>query len=50
VELDTAVARNVVQEAETAIMQQQEHMGIVEKGHWTTTKPEITFEEVLNTI
>jgi hypothetical protein len=31
-------------------MQEQEHMGKVEKGQSTTTKPEITFEEVLNAI
>jgi hypothetical protein len=32
------------------MMQEQEHMGKVEKGQSTTTKPEITFEEVLNAI
>ena len=45
---EAAVARKRVQVAETAIMQEQEHMGNVEKGWSTTTKPEITFEEMLN--
>jgi len=31
-------------------MQEQEHMGNVEKGRSTTTKPGITFEEMLNAI
>jgi len=50
VERETAVARQRVQDAETAIMQEQEHMGNVEQGRSTTTKPEITFEEMLNAI
>ena len=39
-----------VQDAETAMMQQQEHIGNVEKGRSTTTRPEITPEEMLNAI
>jgi len=50
VERETAVARKRVQDAETAMMQEQEHMENVEKGRLTTTKPEITFEEMLNAI
>jgi len=50
VERETAVARQPVQDAETVIMQEQEHMGNVENGRSTTTKPEITFEEMLNAI
>ena len=40
VELETAVARKRVQDAETAMMQEQEHMENVEKGRSTTIKPE----------
>ena len=50
VERQTAVARKRVQDAKTAMMQEQEHMENVEKGRSTTTKPEITFEEMLNAI
>ena len=50
VERETAVARKRVQDAKTAMMQEQEHMENVEKGRSTTTKPEITFEEMLNAI
>jgi len=50
VERETAVARKRVQDAQTAMMQEQEHMVNVEKGRSTTTKPEITFEEMLNAI
>jgi len=49
-ERESAVARMRVQDAETAIMQKQEHMENVEKGRLTTTKPEITFGEMLNAI
>jgi len=49
-ERETAVARQRVQDAETAIMQEQEHMGDVEMGRSTTTRPEMTFEEMLNAI
>jgi len=44
------VARNQVEEAETAIQQVQEAMRNVENAGLTTTKPEITFEEILNAI
>jgi len=50
VERETTVARKRVQDAETAMMQEQDHMGHVEKGRWTTTKPEVTFEKMLDTI
>jgi hypothetical protein len=32
------------------MIQEQEHMVNVEKGRSTTTRPEITFEEILNAI
>jgi len=47
---ETAVARKRVQDAETPIMQQQEHMRNVEKVRSTTTKSETTFQEMLNAI
>jgi len=50
VEPQTAVARQRVQDAETVILQEQEQMGNVEKGPSTTTKPEITFAEMLSAI
>jgi len=50
VERETAVARKRVQDAKTTMMQEQEHMENVEKGQSTTTKPQITFEEILNAI
>jgi len=50
VERETAVARQPVQDAETAIIQEQEHMGNVGTGRSTTTQPEISFEEMLNAI
>jgi len=50
VDRETAVARKQVQDAETAIMQVQEHMWNVKKAWSTTTKPETTFEEMLNAI
>jgi hypothetical protein len=43
-ERETVVATKRVQDAETAMMQQEEHMGNVKKGRLTTTNPEITFE------
>ena len=49
-EPQTAVARQRVQDAETVILQEQEQMGNVEKGPSTTTKPEITFAEMLSAI
>jgi len=50
VERETAVVRQRVQDAETAMMQEQEHMGNVEKGQSITRNPDITFEEILNAI
>jgi hypothetical protein len=50
VERESAVARKRVQDAKTAMMQEQEHMENVEKGRSATTKSEITFEEMLNAI
>jgi len=47
---ETAVARKRVQDAETAIMQQQKHMTNVEKARSTTTKPETTCDEMSNAI
>ena len=42
------MARKLVQDAKTAMMQEQEHLGNVEKGRSTITKPEITFDVMLN--
>jgi len=50
VEGETAVARKRVEDAETAIKQRQGDMRNAEKAGLTTTKPEITFEEMLNAI
>ena len=47
---ETAVVRKRVQDTETVIMQEQEHLRNVEKARSTTTKPETTFEEMLNAI
>jgi hypothetical protein len=47
---ETAVATQRVQDGAAAMMQEQEHMGNVEMGQLTTTKPEISFEEMLNAI
>jgi len=47
---DSAEARERVQDAETAIMQEQEHMRNVEKGRSTTVKPETPFQAMLNAI
>jgi hypothetical protein len=47
---ETTVARQRVQDAETAMMQEQEHIGNVETGRSTTTKLEIAFEKMLNAI
>jgi hypothetical protein len=49
-EQETAVATKQVQDAETVMMQDEEHTENVEKGRSTTTKPEITFEGMLNAI
>jgi len=48
VDWQTPVARKRVQHAETAIMQEQEPMRNVEQARSTTTKPDTTFEEILN--
>jgi hypothetical protein len=50
VERVTPVGRKRVEEGETAMMQEQERMENVEKARSTTTKPEISFEEMLNAI
>jgi len=50
VDRETAVAEKRVQDAETAIMEEQEHIRNVEKAQSTTTKPETTFEEMLHAI
>jgi len=49
-ERETAVARQRVEGAETAINQAQEEMRNAENTGFTTTKPEPTFEEMLNAI
>jgi len=50
VERETPVTRKRVQDAETAMMHEQEQMGIVVTGRSTTTKPEISFDQMLNAI
>jgi len=50
VETETAVARKLVEDAETAIEREQHDMRNAEQAGLTTTKPETTFQEVLNTI
>jgi len=50
VEWETDVARKRVEDAERAIKQKQDDMRNAEKAGLTTTKPEITFEEMLNAI
>jgi len=50
VERETAVARKRVQDAETAIIQEQHDITNDEKVGLTTTKPERTFQEMLNAI
>jgi len=47
---ETVRARQQVQNAETATIQQQDHMMNVEKARWTTTKPETSFDKMLNAI
>ena len=49
-ERETAVARKWVQDAETAIKQELNHMTTVENVGATTRKPETTFEEMLYAI
>jgi len=48
VDRESTVARKQVQDIETAIMPEQEHMRNIEKAQSTTTKPETTFQEMLN--
>jgi len=50
VERVTAVARKQVEDAEAAINQGQDDMRNDENAGLTTTKPETTFEEMLNAI
>jgi len=50
VDRETAVARKRVQDAEAASMQEQEDMRNVDNAWSTTSKPETTFGEMLNTI
>ena len=50
VDRETSEARKLVHDADTAIMQEQDHMGNVEKAQSTTTRPETTLEEMLNAI
>jgi len=50
VDRETAVARKGVQDAETAIMQEQEHMTNVEKVRSTTPKPWTSFQGMLDAI
>ena len=47
---ETAVAREWIQDAETAIMEEQENMRNVKYIRSTTTKTETTFEEMLNAV
>ena len=49
-ERETALARKRVEDAETAIKQEQDHMRNAEKAGLKTTKPETTFQEMLNAI
>ena len=50
VDRETAVARKLVKDAETATEQVQDDMWNAENAGLTTTKPEPTFEEMLNGI
>jgi len=50
VERETAVAGKRVEDAETAINKEQDDMRNAEMAGLTTTKPETTFEEMLNAI
>ena len=49
-EIETAVARNRVGDAETAVKQEQDDLRNTENVGLTTTKPETTFEEMSNAI
>ena len=50
VEWETAVARKRVKDTQTTIQPVQDDMRNAEKAGLTTTKPETTFEEMLNAI
>jgi len=50
VEREPSVAGKQVEDAETAIQQQQDDMRNAEKAGLTTTKPETTFVEMSNAI
>jgi hypothetical protein len=50
VERETAVARKLVQDAETAIMQELNDITTAESAGMTTRKAETMIEEMLNTI
>jgi len=50
VQRETAVARKRVEDAETPIKQAQEEIRNAENAGLTTTKPETTYEEMLNAI
>jgi hypothetical protein len=50
VDTETAVGRNQVGHIERATKQKQENMTKAENAGQTTTMPETTFEEMLNTI
>jgi len=50
VDRETAVVKKRVQDAKTALMQEQEQMRKVEKARSTTTKPETTYDKMLNAI
>jgi hypothetical protein len=50
VDRETGAATQPVQDAETAIIQEQEYMRNVEQARLTTTKPKTTFEEAINSI
>jgi len=50
VDWETAVASKQIEDAQTAIGQEQKDMRNAEKAGLTTREPETTFEEILNTI
>jgi len=50
VERETTVATKCLEDAETAIKQEHKDMRNIEMAGLTTTRPETTFEEMLNTI
>jgi hypothetical protein len=50
VERETAVARKRVEDAETAVKQQQEDIRSAESGGLTAREPGQTFEEMLDAV